>query len=227
MIPNSSTRRAPLLMQDEKAEIVDGQEYAFSSNWIHSLESEEHWRLYWHQQELMQNRVVAGQHVLEIGVGSGFSANYFRSKGVEVTTLDIDADKSPDIVGNIVTYDFRETYDAILAFEVFEHIPFADFAKLLPSLRRACRNGLYLSVPVNRKTVFRLTWKLPRMKPRNLQWNVARGRLSTHHHHWEVSHNGIELETLRKLFEESGLMVHRQKIVFHRLFLALDCADPA
>ena len=101
-------------------------EYHYSSHWIHELESETHWRLYWRQQKLMRDLVSAGDRVLEIGVGTGFTANYLRSKGVHVTTLDIDAEKQPDIVANVAQFDFPELYDAILAFEVFEHLPYGD-----------------------------------------------------------------------------------------------------
>ena len=91
-------------MHDEKKQIVNGIIYRYSTSWIYKLETEQHWRLYWHQQKLMEGKVKPGDSVLEIGVGTGFTANYLRSKGVNVTTLDIDADKKPDIVANIVTY---------------------------------------------------------------------------------------------------------------------------
>ena len=119
--------------QIEKEEIVNGFKYRYSTDWIYSLESEEHWRLYWHQQELMQNKILPGQRILEIGFGSGFTANYLRSKGIEVVTLDIDLEKKPDIVANVVLYDFQEIgrFDHVLAFEVFEHIPYSEFEEVV------------------------------------------------------------------------------------------------
>ena len=68
--------------------------YIYNSAWTKKLESLEHWNYYWHQQKIMQNFVLyRGEDFLEIGVGSGFSANYCRSKGAKVTTLDIDQEK--------------------------------------------------------------------------------------------------------------------------------------
>ena len=36
--------------------------------------------LYWHQQKLMEGLVAPNDTVLEVGVGSGFTANHLRSK---------------------------------------------------------------------------------------------------------------------------------------------------
>ena len=88
-------------------ETIRGVEYKYSAEWIYDLESEEHWRLYWNQQKLMQNKVSSGDNVLEIGVGSGFTANYLKSKSINVKTLDIDRGKKPDIVANLVEYQFH------------------------------------------------------------------------------------------------------------------------
>ena len=57
------------------SETAEGAEYRYSSHWIHELEGETHWRLYWRQQKLMQDLVREGDRVLEIGVGTGFTAN--------------------------------------------------------------------------------------------------------------------------------------------------------
>ena len=69
-----------------KKQIIEGVEYKYSAEWIYDLESEEHWRLYWNQQKLMQNKVSSGDNVLEIAVGSGFTANYLKSKSINVKT---------------------------------------------------------------------------------------------------------------------------------------------
>ena len=159
-----------------ESESAEGAEYRYSSHWIHELEGETHWRLYWRQQKLMQDLVRQGDHVLEIGVGTGFTANYLRSKGVTVTTLDIDADKRPDIVANVAGYEFPETYDAILAFEVFEHLPYHDFSSVLARLATAARRHVFLSLPRNRRLVASVGVKLPKVKARSFQWKVNRGR---------------------------------------------------
>ena len=77
-------------MSNSRSEIVDGVEYRYSSDWVHKLESEEHWRSYWQQLKLALPELEEGDTILEIGPGSGFVTNYLRSKGYKVTTLDID-----------------------------------------------------------------------------------------------------------------------------------------
>ena len=197
-------------------------EYRYSSHWIHELESETHWRLYWRQQKLMRELVAPGDRVLEIGVGTGFTANYLRSKGVLVTTLDIDADKQPDIVANIAQYDFPGTYDAILAFEVFEHLPYDDFPPLLAKLARAAQRHVFLSLPRNRRLVASLNVKLPKVKARTFQWKVRRGEIVEPYHVWELDHNSITVESLERELVSHGFAIVRQDESFDRRFYALE-----
>lgn len=196
-------------------------EYRYSSHWIHELESETHWRLYWRQQKLMRELVSSGDRVLEIGVGTGFTANYLRSKGVHVTTVDIDTDKRPDIVANIAQYDFPETYDAILAFEVFEHLPYDDLPRLLAKLATAARRHVFLSLPRNRRLVASLNVKLPKVKARTFQWKVRRGEIVEPYHVWELDHGGITVESLEQELARHGFAVVRQDEAFDRRFYAL------
>ena len=72
-----------------KSQNVDGIEYRYSSEWIKSLESEDHWRFYWSQISLIHKELQEGDTILEIGPGSGFTTNYLRSKGYTVSTIDI------------------------------------------------------------------------------------------------------------------------------------------
>jgi SAM-dependent methyltransferase len=196
-------------------------EYRYSSHWIHELESETHWRLYWRQQKLLQDLVRAGDRVLEIGVGTGFTANYLRSKGVQVTTLDIDPDKHPDIVANVAQYDFPEPFDAILAFEVFEHLPYDDFPPLLDRLSTAARRHVFVSLPRNRRLVTSVNVKLPKVKARTFQWKVKRGRIDEPYHVWELDHGGITVESLERALTQHGFEIARRDEAFDRRFYAL------
>ena len=200
-------------------------EYRYSSHWIHELESETHWRLYWRQQKLMRELVSSGDRVLEIGVGTGFTANYLRSKGVHVTTVDIDADKQPDIVANIAQYDFPETHDAILAFEVFEHLPYDDFPPLLAKLAVAARRHVFLSLPRNRRLLASFNVKLPKAKARTFQWKVRRGEIVEPYHVWELDHGGVTVESLEQELARHGFVVDRRDEAFDRRFYALATPD--
>jgi len=202
---------------------VEGVEYRYSTDWIHEFESEPHWRLYWRQQKLMRDLVSRDDRVLEIGVGTGFAANYLRSKGVFVSTLDIDAGKQPDIVANVALYDFPTAYAAILAFEVFEHMPYDDFCSVLPRLATAAQRYVFLGVPRNRKALVGLRVKLPKLKAKSLEWKVNKGRIDEPYHVWEVDHGGITVDSLEQEFARHRFQIHRRDEAFDRLFYALKC----
>ena len=206
----------------EKSEVVEGVEYRYSSDWIHEFESETRWRLYWRQQKLMRGLLAPGDCVLEIGIGTQFVANYLRSKGISVTTLDIDADKQPDTVANIAVYEFPTSYDAILAFQVFEHMPYEAFEAVLPRLSAAARRHVFISVPRNRRTVFGVQLKLPKLKSRSFAWKANKGRIDEPFHVWEVDYRGITVHALEEAFARNGFKIQRRDEAFDRLFYALE-----
>ena len=161
--------------QESEFDLVDDVKYTYSSEWISELETEEHWRLYWQQQKLMKEYIKEGDTVLEIGIGTSFTANYLKSKKINVTTMDIDKVKEPDIVGNIVNFDWEDLqFDHILGYEVFEHIPFSEFAKILSDLQKVCKKNLFISLPLNEKVLIELEYKLPKFKKRNFRLPIKK-----------------------------------------------------
>jgi len=209
-------------MNGEKAEVVNGIIYRYSTSWIHKLETEEHWRLYWYQQRLMEGRVQPGQSVLEIGVGSGFTANYLRSKGINVTTLDIDADKRPDIVANIVTFGFNNVFDHILAFEVFEHIPFEKFVEVIEKLSKVCRRHLFMSVPRCERVLLRLEYRVPILGHGSIELAIRRKKIVEPHHYWEVDHGRVTCELINDLMSKANFKLLQRYKKFSRIFFAFE-----
>ena len=205
-----------------KSEVFRGVEYKFSSDWIRSLESETHWRLYWQQQKIMQDLVKPKDTIFELGLGSGFTANYLRSKGFHLTTLDIDSEKNPDIRANIVEYQFERSYDHILAFEVLEHIPFEECENLLRRLSKVCKRYLFLSVPECESVWFSLSIKVPKLKKLSVKLARNRGVLSaTSYHFWEVSHGVVSRTLLEATFRSSGFEPLSSEKAFSRWFYTL------
>lgn len=188
-------------------------EYKYSSDWIHRLEGEEHWRSYWHQLRIILPQLKQGDTILEIGPGSGFLTNYLRSKGYHVTTLDIDDEKSPDIVANLVKYPFPDPYDHILAFEVFEHIPFEKFADTLPLLRKAVQKCLFLSVPLNHRIWFRADLLVPYFKHISFALRLKRGKIEAGHHFWELDYRHYSVKKLVEAIKAAGFrMVMKERV---------------
>ena len=195
--------------------------YAYSSDWIHAHENLQHWILYWHQVDMLRSRIKEGERILEIGVGTKFTSNYLKSKGFEVVTMDIDPEKKPDIVGNIVLDELKEEFDYVLAFEVFEHIPFEDFRKVLGKINRICRKKLLISVPRNEKQWLRLTAELPGRKTYGFRIRTLRNKIITKHHHWEVDFSPYTKSKLEQTFRDQQFLVEECRKVSSLYFYAL------
>lgn len=206
--------------REDNIEEYQGVKYRYSSEWIHQIESQEHWTLYWHQLKLMEGLTLAGDKVLEIGVGSGFTANYLTSKGYQVTTLDIDEAKKPNIKANIVSYSFKEKYDYVLAFEVFEHIPFEEFLKVLQKLKQCCQKYIFLSVPNNSKTIIKLKGLLPFIGDFNINVSIPKKKITEPHHFWEVNHGEVSQLRFENELARAGLKKVRKTKVDNHLFYA-------
>lgn len=206
---------------DYKSERVRGVNYKYSPVWTTDLESEDHWRLYWQQQKIMQHKIHPKDRVLEIGMGSGFTANYLRLKNIEVTTFDIDPGKHPDIVANLVEYQFPEHYDHILAFQVFEHIPFEEFKAVIPKIAKACKKNVFLSIPRNEMTWLHLELRLPKIDKKEFRLTSLRGRVKEPLHFWEADDGSISRHLFETTLRDCGLTVQSMIKRFSRLYYSL------
>jgi len=199
--------------------------YTYSADWIHKHEDIYHWNLYWHQLDLIRSRLKEGDRILEIGVGTKFTANLLKSKGYEVVTMDIDADKNPDIVANIVEDELKEEFDYVLAFEVFEHIPFEDFTMVLDKIKRICRKGLLISVPRNEKHWLKMSVELPGRKTYGFRIATLRKKIISKLHHWEIDFPPYSKNMVEKTFREHQFSVELCRKVASYYFYALNPGD--
>ena len=201
------------------------KEFNYDAAWTKKLESKEHWLLYWKQQWLLTKYLRQEDTILEIGLGSGFTANYLRNKNYTVTTLDIDNEKKPDIVANIVDYELKSNYDIILAFEVFEHFHFNYLKTVLQMLHSHCNRYLLISIPEYLSCFFSLEFKLFWVKK---TFSVRRPsfyklKKISQNHHWEVNSNPeTKLNKLMELFHDHGFKIMEQSYYQDRHFIALE-----
>lgn len=207
----------------DKVQTVNGVKYRYSADWIHKIESKKDWLRYREQQVLMHNKVKPGDTALEIGPGRGICTCYLRSKGVEVTTLDIDADKHPDIRANIVDFQPKQQYDHILAFEVFEHIPYDKCLDVLQTLRAHCRT-LFMSLPLNQIRLLRVDFSLPVVKDVSCSLSLPKRKITESHHFWEVNYQQYKKRKIIGDFEALGYRISFFKNYGH-LFLILSAVD--
>jgi 2-polyprenyl-3-methyl-5-hydroxy-6-metoxy-1,4-benzoquinol methylase len=168
----------------------------------------------------MRHYLQLEDRLLEIGVGSGFTANYLRSMGFNVTTIDIDEEKKPNIVTNIVTFHPALAFDHILAFEVFEHIPFPQFERVVHNLSRKCNKCFFVSLPQYERVIASLVLKLPKLGKHRFALRLPGTHLSTAHHHWEIGYKNIDEETIVNVFARHGFYLQQSDKAFCRRFFA-------
>jgi len=175
----------------------DKLKYRFSNEWISKLERELHWRWYWQQQKLMEGHLDKDSRIGEIGVGSKFTYNYLSAKGYNIKSIDIDEGKNPDIVENIVTCnDEILKFDTILAFNIFEHIPYSEFIDTIVKLKRNKVKQLFIGLPMHRKTIFDIKLRLGRYFDKQWTITIPKSNITTDFHHWELGYNIFKEEKL-------------------------------
>lgn len=196
-----------------KSQEVDGYEVYYSADWIDGLETEVHFNWYYHQAKLVYGKCNQDDRIIEIGVGTGMLSDMLKKRGWKIQTLDIDESKKPDYCMNALDFDY-ETHqiDTILAFEIFEHIPFETFKKVIKKISDSGVKSVHFSLPWNDAKAFGLSVKLPKLE--ELSWSIWLPRLNitTHTHFWELSKKAktlkekelVKLEVIKSIFKQAG-----------------------
>jgi 2-polyprenyl-3-methyl-5-hydroxy-6-metoxy-1,4-benzoquinol methylase len=163
---------------------------------------------YWYQIDaVLRYRPVT---VLEIGIGSGVVSQYLRSRGLTVTTLDLESRLRPSVAGDVARLPFRDrSFDLVLCCQVLEHVPLATAQRALAELRRVTRGHIVISVPDITPCV-RLLIPFPGRE--ELRWLITRRwkrrrRLpnNPHQHAWELGIRDCPAARFRTLLAETGL----------------------
>lgn len=156
---------------------------------------------------------------LVVGKGDGIVHDLLSRNGVRATTLDIQKDLAPDVVGSVDAMPLAaKSYDVTLCCQVLEHLPFDCLVPSLTELARVTRDRVILSLPDIRRFISlrlqfgkrRLDWQmaLPRLQPPKL----PRERLEVHGHYWEIGFEGTAFHDIYRAIHLSGLEVleHRR-----------------
>ncbi|MBX4192188.1 class I SAM-dependent methyltransferase [Candidatus Parcubacteria bacterium] len=195
-------------------EHYSGQAYKF----------QDRWNSYFHQLKLVES--VKPQSVLEIGVGSGVVERELRSRGFQVTTLDIAEDLKPNIVGSVTSMPVGDKqFDLTLAAEILEHIKFEDVPTALKEIVRVSKSHAVISIP-HPGYVFSQVIKLPLLPRIEIFFQVPffwQTHVFNGEHYWELGKKGFEVSKFLTLTREAGLeLVKMQKFAddpAHRFFL--------
>ncbi len=164
--------------------------YIFSSEWIKNLEDETRWMYYWYQQKIFFGRIEKNERILEVGVGKKITYNLLKQQGFDIKSADIDKEKDPDIEINIaIADDSFFNYDVVLAFNIFEHIPYDEFM----SVMQKCYNNkiikMFISFPRYGKLFADISINIPKIINKNFYITLPWGGIKTASHHWELEYS--------------------------------------
>lgn len=177
---------------------------------------------YFYQFDLI--RQTGAKNVLEVGIGNKTLANCLKSNGIDVTTCDFDKNLKPDKVGDIRNLPFRnDRFDAVVAFEVLEHMPFSDFKTSIKELWRVSRKYVIISIPYS-SLFFEAIFNSPRFLRRiylHIPYFFLKPQRSIHHY-WEMGRKGYSTSKIRKMLKSRFRIIKEVKPymnVSHHFFM--------
>lgn len=187
------------MSQDNKVQVKSGHYKKRSYNSLERFIS-----YYYQVDSILQLEGV--NSLLEIGSGNGIISKHIPIYGIDVTTCDFDANVSPDIVADVRNMPIKDkSYDATVAFQVLEHIPFEDFEKALSEISRISKRYVIISLPY-RSSYFEFIFKFPGIRTlfkRNffdlsMRFPISFGGFETSgQHYWEIDRKKYSLNKVR------------------------------
>lgn len=182
------------------------------------------WNSMWHQlDEVMQ---LKPDSVLEIGPGPGVFKYIAGLFNVNVETLDHDPELKPDHVGSATALPFADnTYDVVCAFQMLEHLPYADALNAFKGMVRVARRNVLISLPDSKK-VWPHQFHIPKvggfkgLMPRPFSKPVK--HQFDGQHYWEI--NKLDF-LLTKVLEDFSSVCRLEKTYrvfenpYHRFFI--------
>ncbi len=190
-----------------------------------NYDTKERFCSYWHQ--IQEVFLLKPRKVLEIGIGNGFVSNYLKKRGINVTTLDIDEELKPDIVGSVLDIPFNDSsFEVVICCEVLEHIPYEAIPKALSEISRVSEQYVILSLPdVDR--VYRIYLHIPKIGVIKKLIPLPRIKKPVHRfngeHYWEIGKTGYPLRKVINDIQKQNLQLQKTYRVFeapyHRFFV--------
>lgn len=163
------------------------------------------WMSYWYQTKEIVGRQDI-KSILDVGPGTTMLENILKTHRPDVsyTTLDLAEDVKPDIFGSVTKIPLEDnSYDAVSAFQILEHIEFSDFETALSELKRVSRKYVFISLPHFGPSI-EFWIKLPFFKRIKLSLKVPypMKHVFGGQHYWEVGKNGYSAKKIRKIMSK-------------------------
>lgn len=200
---------------------VDATHYNFTR-----YVSQRRWASIWHQ--ISETLAANPQSVLELGPGPGIFSSIITKLGIYTVTSDIDPELHPDLISDSANLPFADqSFDAVCAFQVLEHMPFEKSLLSIREMARVARKSVVISLP-DAKTCWPITLPLPGYRRFEVlvpkPFHRARPHKFNGEHYWEVSKLGFLIKNVLRQMEEvtpsfvvRTFRVHENP--YHRFFI--------
>lgn len=150
------------------------------------------------------------QSLLEVGHGNGFVSEFLKRSGIEVTTMDVNANLEPDIVASVTEmkrHFSEKQFDSVLCCEVLEHLSFDLFSGLIEAIASVARHSAVISLPTAKREVlkFGFTFRFHRNAEKFLGLRLKYRKKQIYAaHHWEIDHQeAFTLSKVLSILEEN------------------------
>jgi ubiquinone/menaquinone biosynthesis C-methylase UbiE len=165
--------------------------------------NKERWDSFYYQ--ITEILSIQAASVLEIGVGSGILGTILKKIGCPYESMDIDAELHPDHIGSVLQMPFLDkTYDAVVCFQVLEHLPYDCFETALHELFRIAKKAVVISLP-NSGRFWKYSLYIPKVGSKNIlirrPFAKKQNAVFTSEHYWEINQKGFELKVIRSTIE--------------------------
>jgi hypothetical protein len=188
------------------------------------------WFSFWYQlSEIMSLPVKS---ILEIGPGNKIVYDILKKMGYDIKTYDNDPELNPDYLGDINQIDKAKIAecDIVVAFQMFEHIPYKDFLESLIKLKKISRKYLYVSLPYTNKnsrffSLNILSYPLPSINFSFIRKYISKkiDWIFNGIHYWELGTKQNSIETLELDLNERGWIIKKKFMApenpYHYFFL--------
>lgn len=163
------------------------------------------WMSYWYQtKEISCKQDI--KTVLDVGPGTTFMHDILKIHRPDIVykTLDIAQDINPDFIGEVTSIPLPEnSYDAVTAFQVLEHIEFSDFEPALLEMKRVSNKYVLISLP-HFGTSLELQFRIPPFAPVQLFFKFPRPKAHIFggQHYWEIGKKGFSSKRIRSIMQK-------------------------
>jgi predicted SAM-dependent methyltransferase len=165
----------------------------------------ERWVSYYEQIKLFHS-LPSNACVLEIGAGLNINRKHIEEYLPNMTykTLDIAEDLSPDYIGSAHKIPLPDnSFDAVCAFEILEHIPFDMFETALQEIKRVSKNKVIISLPHFGPPI-KFLLKIPLLP--KMQFAIKVPYYQKHkfngQHYWEIGKRDYPIKKIKDIFKK-------------------------